>query len=183
MRNVVLYIAMSLDGYIADKNGGVGWLSGENPDGDDMQSYAGFIETVDTVILGYKTYRQIVTELSPGSWIYSGKTSYVLTHRKEASTDEIRFTDMSPAQLIANLKAQPESDKDIWVCGGADIVTQMMDGNLIDRFHITVIPTILGEGIRLFQRREKGLINRLRLVSTAAYNGLVDLVYEPLLKN
>lgn len=177
MRNVVLYIAMSLDGYIADENGGVEWLAGENPDGDDMQSYTRFIETVDTVLLGYRTYRQIVTELSPGNWIYGGKTCYVFTHRAEADTKDICFINRDLGPFIAELKAQ--TGRDIWVCGGANLVTQLLKLDLIDRFHITVIPTILGRGIRLFENRENGRENRLRLIGTKSYNGLVDLIYEP----
>ena len=81
MRKVVIYIAMSLDGYIADKNGSVSWLGGDGSDKDNFGSYPEFIETVDTVILGYTTYNQIVTELSPDVWPYDGKATYVPTHR------------------------------------------------------------------------------------------------------
>ena len=71
MRKVILYIAMSLDGYIADQNGNVDWLneydSDENVEGTD--SYSLFLDKVDTVIIGYNTYHQIVTELSPEQWV------------------------------------------------------------------------------------------------------------------
>lgn len=73
MRKVILYIAMSIDGYIADEKGGVDWLAGDGSDKDNQGSFPRFIETVDIVILGYKTYYQIVTELSPDSWAYLGK--------------------------------------------------------------------------------------------------------------
>ena len=70
MRDTTLFIAMSLDGYIADKDGKVDWLSGHTPDADDMTSYSEFIKDIDTVVMGYNTYHQIVTELSPGDWPY-----------------------------------------------------------------------------------------------------------------
>ena len=82
MRNVILYIAMSLDGYLADANGGVAWLDGDGSDSLHPGSYEAFSETVDTVLMGYRTYRQIVTELSPETWPYCGKTTYVWTHRE-----------------------------------------------------------------------------------------------------
>ena len=63
---VVLFIAMSLDGYIADQYGNVDWLAGEEPDRNDMESYDTFIQDIDTVVMGWNTYHQIVTELSPG---------------------------------------------------------------------------------------------------------------------
>ena len=70
MRKIILFIAMSLDGYIADVNGGVGWLGGEKSGENDMASYAEFIRDIDTVIMGANTYEQLVTELSPDEWMY-----------------------------------------------------------------------------------------------------------------
>jgi len=174
MRNIILYIAMSLDGYIADTSGGVGWLGGDNSDPENMGSYSTFIENIDTVILGYKTYHQIVTELSPDKWVYIGLKSYVLTHNKLNSTEEIIFTDKNLADLIAKLKS--ENGKDVWICGGATIVNQLISLDLIDRYHISVMPTILGKGLCLFDAHAKEI--KLKLISTQSYNGVVDLVYE-----
>ena len=69
---------MSLDGYIADINGGVTWLEGDGSGTVSMDSFFSFYETIDTVVLGWKTYHQIMTELSPEEWPYKGKQSYVL---------------------------------------------------------------------------------------------------------
>ena len=87
MRDVVLFIAMSLDGYIADKNGGVGWLSGQGDADEPMDSYGTFIKDVDTVVMGWNTYHQVVTELSPGQWVYEGLKTYVITHRNQIFCD------------------------------------------------------------------------------------------------
>lgn len=65
MRKVILYIAMSLDGYIADENGGVSWLSGQDPAGESEGTYPEFVRGIDTVVMGWETYHQVVTELSP----------------------------------------------------------------------------------------------------------------------
>ena len=174
MRSVILYIAMSLDGYIADAKGGVDWLSGDGSMVDAEGSYSKFIEGVDSIVLGYSTYHQIKTELSPDKWVYEGKMSYVMTHREEQSSDEIIFSDESLDSLIRRLKVGVGGD--IWICGGASIVNQLIDLNLIDRFHITMIPTVLGGGIPLFQGRDRSV--DLKLISTQTYNGMVDLVYE-----
>lgn len=64
---------MSLDGYIADINGGVTWLEGDGSGTASMDSFFSFYETIDTVVLGWKTYHQIMTELSPEEWPYKGK--------------------------------------------------------------------------------------------------------------
>ena len=173
MRDVTLFIAMSLDGYIAGKNSNVYWLGGQVPEDDDTVTYQEFIKGIDTVIMGATTYRQLVSELSPDDWVYHGLTTYVVTHRPEKSTDEIIFTNESPENLIPRLKAGNGSG--IWICGGASIAQQLTRADLIDRYHISVIPTLLGSGIRLFDTMERE--RRLRLVCTKSYNGITDLVY------
>ena len=80
MRKVILYIAVSLDGFIADRQGGVDWLERAS-NGEEDSGYDEFIQKVDTVLMGYKTYHQVTTQLSPDQWPYQGLTTYVLTHR------------------------------------------------------------------------------------------------------
>ena len=175
MRKSVLFIAMSLDGYIADKHGGVSWLSGQNPALESQDAYAQFVQGVDTVVMGWTTYHQVATELSPCKWVYSALTSYVITHREIASTKQIRFVDESPGDLVRRLKKEP--GKDIWICGGADTAAQLIRKNAIDRYVVSVIPVILGEGIPLFSpplpQRE------LELVRSGTENGVLSLTYLP----
>ena len=152
MRKISLFIAMSLDGYIADSTGSLDWLQGQG-EGEDIDTYSEFIRDVDTILMGWNTYHQIVTELSPDKWIYHDFITYVLTHNEETSSEKIRFVNKNPADLIKSLKK--EKGKDIWICGGADIVHQFMQNNLIDKYYISVIPTILGDGIRLFDVTDK----------------------------
>ncbi len=174
MKKVVVYIAMSLDGYIADKDGSVAWLAGDGSDPENMGSYPQFIETIDRVILGYKTYEQIATELSPNVWPYAGMTSYVITHRQMEDTEEVRFISEPIEELIERVKK--EDGKNIWICGGGSIINQLHKLNLIDEYAITIIPTILGGGTKLFEQHD--VPTKLRLKSTQHYNGMVDLVYE-----
>lgn len=173
MREISLFIAMSLDGYIADSRGGVDWLTGQKEDGEMIDTYSLFIRDVDTVLMGWNTYHQIVTELSPEQWIYEGLKTYVFTHSEHLSSDEICFTDRKPEELLEELRQQ--EGKKIWICGGANLVGQLTEKGLIDEYYISVIPTLLGSGIRLFEG--KGGEQKLELVSTQNYNGIVDLVY------
>lgn len=173
MRKVSLFIAMSLDGFIADSNGGVDWLSGQGDDAETVDVYAEFAKTIDTVLMGRNTYHQIVTELSPGQWVYDDFTTYVITHRGQPSSEKIRFVDTDPVDLVKRLKA--ERGKDIWICGGANLVQQMVSADLIDLYYITVIPTLLGSGVRLFGGAEGEI--KLRLLKTQSYNGMTDLIY------
>lgn len=174
MKKVTLFIAISVDGYIADQYGNVDWLAGQEPDKDDMESYDVFIKDIDTVIMGWNTYNQIVTELSPDNWMYSGMDSYVLTHRELPNEEEITFTGEDICGLVKKLKKT--SGKDIWICGGAQTAAPLLAENLIDRYHLSVIPVILGKGIRLFENETGGI--PLKLIQTKNYNGITDLVYE-----
>lgn len=173
MRQVSLFIAMSLDGYIADSRGSVDWLKGHGDDNENIDSYSEFIKNIDTILMGWNTYYQIVTELSQNEWIYSDYTTYVITHNDNTSSEKIRFTNINPASLIKTLKE--ETGKGIWVCGGANLAQQLINEDFIDCYYITVIPTLLGSGIRLFENAKQEI--PLRLLKTRSYNGMTDLIY------
>lgn len=173
MRKISLFIAMSLDGYIADSRGGVDWLKGQGCDNENIDAYSEFVKNIDTIIMGWNTYYQVVIELSPQEWVYNDFTTYVITHKEHASSEKIRFVNIDPVDLAQRLKA--ETGKDIWVCGGANIVQQFVNENLIDCYYITVIPTLLGAGIRLFENGRHEI--KLKLLRTQSYNGMTDLIY------
>jgi len=175
MRQVTVLIAASLDGYIARRDGSIDWLHGQDVSGDDMVSYDEFIQNIDTVVMGWNTYHQIRTELMQEEWPYRGLTTYVMTHRKLLSAEEdIRFVDRDVCELVAELKRCP--GKGIWICGGAGIIRPLLQGRMVDRLHISVIPIILGGGISLFGGVEQEL--PLRFVRSQSYHGITDLVYE-----
>lgn len=174
MRNVTLFIAMSLDGYIADKDRSVHWLAGQSADMDDMVTYKEFIKDIDSVVMGWNTYYQVKYELSPTEWYYKDLMSYVMTHRQLKGTENIKFINKDICFFIKELKRK--GGKGIWICGGASIIQPLIQAQLIDTFHISVIPTILGEGIRLFESYDKEL--KLKLIKSESYNGIIDLIYE-----
>lgn len=172
VRKISLFIAMSLDGYIADSKGGVDWLNGQGNDDENIDAYSEFAKTIDTVLMGWNTYHQIVSELSPEKWIYGNFTTYVITHNAHNSSENIRFVNENPVELVRRLKK--EAGKDVWICGGANIVGQLVNEDLIDNYHITVIPTLLGSAIRLFENAKHEI--KLRLLKTRSYNGMTDLI-------
>ncbi len=173
MRKLIMYIAQSLDGYVADAQGGVGFLQGQDPLNEDPGTYDEFISGIDTVFLGYNTYHQIKNELSKEVWPYEGKQSYVFTHRHCENKEGIIFTPKTPKLLLEELR-QTEG-KDIWLCGGAALVNQLR--GQIDEYRISVIPCILGGGIPLFTPQDE--VQNLQLVGTAQTNGIVELQYVP----
>lgn len=97
----------------------------------------------------------------------------MITHNEHTSSEKIRFTKINPVDLIKSLKEQ--NGKDIWICGGANLVQQLVNEDVIDYYYITVIPTLLGSGIRLFENAKHEI--KLRLLKTQSYNGMTDLIY------
>lgn len=174
VRKVILYIAVSLDGYIADSGGNVDWLNGQDSAAENADTYSAFIKDIDTVVMGWKTYHQVATELSPDEWVYSSLTSYVITHRSLPSTENIKFVQDDPCRIVQKLRQEP--GRGIWICGGASIVQPLVKAELIDEYYISIIPTILGSGIRLWGETEREM--KLKLTSTQSYNGITELVYN-----
>ena len=173
-RNIVLYIAVSLDGYIAKSNGDVAWLGGNGDEPDADYGYDAFYETIDTVVMGRTTYEQLVNELSPDVWMYEGKKCYVATTKKRPANDHAEFLSGDVASFVNNLKQQP--GKDIWLVGGGKLIDQFIKQDLIDRYIITVIPTILGSGIPLYFSENPEI--KLRLIGTKTTDGMVELTYR-----
>ena len=172
MGKIVLYISTSLDGYIADTSGGVDWLGGEEAGYQGDYGFGGFFETVGAVLMGGRTYRQVRRELSPDTWPYRGKQVYVLTRQAEADAPEgVRVVAGDVPDLLRRLKAQ--TDGIVWVCGGADVVEQALPE--IEEFRLTVMPTLLGDGIPLF--RPGGTRISLALNALRRENGVVDCAY------
>lgn len=175
MKSVVLYIAMSLDGYIADCKKSVNWIKGQDDSAEIQDTYSAFFDSISTVIMGKRTYDQITTELSPDKWPYSGAITYVFTHDASmADRMDIKFTSADPCKLVNKLRTG--TGKNIWICGGADVINQLLKKDLIDMFHISIIPVILGGGTKLFEEAVD-MIN-LELVNTLNYNGIIEVVYK-----
>lgn len=171
-RKVILYIAASLDGYIAKPNNDLSFLSMVQQDGEDY-GYAGFIKTIDTVILGRKTYDWVMTQVA--EFPHADKESYIITQTPKPPIGNINFYSGSLKSLITTLKKK--EGKNIFIDGGAQVVNELLKDALIDEFYISIIPVLLGGGVRLFGdgRPEQ----RLQLVSATSFKkGLVQLYYK-----
>ena len=172
---LILYLAVSLDGYLARKDGSVDFLSGHQPDWPGDYGYQDFISGIRAVVMGGNTYREITQVLSPGAWPYEGLDCYVFTHRSLPPKEGITFADADPCALVRELKARP--GRDIWLCGGAVLAQALAAAGLIDRYEITVIPTLLGGGVPLFGTLVQE--QKLRLLGTNTFNGMAELIYVP----
>jgi len=171
-RKVILYIAMSFDGYIAKRDGDLSFLSIVEKEGENY-GYTDFVKTVDTVIVGRKTYDKI---LSMGyAFPHSDKDTYIITRTSRPSVGSVKFYTGSLNDLVARLKST--DGKHIFVDGGAEIVNELLKDNLIDEFYISVIPVLLGDGISLFKSGRP--VIGLKLISSKSFEkGLVQLHYK-----
>ena len=172
-----VFIATSLDGFIARENGELDWLDAANatvPEGEDC-GYVDFMDTIDVLVMGRKTYEKV---LSFGMWPYEDTPVIVLSSNKiEIPNDlvqSVSCSSESPKDLCERLSN--EEAKRIYVDGGATIQRFLAEG-LINNITITVIPVILGSGIPLFANARKDIA--LKHVTTKTYDfGFVQLTYE-----
>lgn len=144
-RDVVLYIATSLDGYIARPDEALDWLVQTEGDGDN--GYHTFYETVDTILLGRKTYDWILGNVP--EFPYRGKRCYVFSRRQSGRTDSVEFIHDDIVDFTRALKHQP--GKKIWVVGGGEVLNLFLRDKLIDELVIQIAPIIIGRGIPLFK--------------------------------
>ena len=173
MSKIILYIAASLDGFIARTDGDFSWLEPFEQGGEDY-GYHAFYDSIGAIIMGGNTYRQ-VAEFA--KWPYPGVTSYVVTHRPVTAKAGIKVVAFSGdvRQLVEQVKA--ETPKDIWLEGGGVINGLFARYRLIDEMDISVIPLMLGEGIPLFQGGRPEAT--LELLASQAYpNGVLRLRYR-----
>lgn len=165
-RKLILYIATSLDGMIADSEGNIDWLTDTLTITEADDSYDTFYKSVDTAIMGSTTFKQVTEVLSPEHYPYESVRSYIFTSQPAIDSDSIKFVNGDIVAFIETLKKQ--DGKDIWLVGGASLVTPLVNANLIDTYMITLIPTILGKGIPLFnniKRRQNVEIQESRLIN------------------
>jgi dihydrofolate reductase len=177
VKKIKLYIASSLDSYIASENGNVDWLFS-----DADYGYTKFYDSIDTIFVGRKTYEQSLTfEEYP----YKGKKVYVFTHnaevekekKKKKNTSDVEYIDDDIPGFVRRLIQQSVGDKDIWLVGGGEMVSIFLNAELIEEIIISVHPIILGSGIPLFKNIKKRI--NLRLLDSIPFeSGLMQLCYR-----
>lgn len=171
-RKVIVFIAMSLDGFIAGENENLDFLGMVEKEGEDY-GYASFIRDVDAVIMGRKTYEKVQSMGIENP--HPEKEFYILTRKKRASEGNRVFYNDNPEKLVQELKKR--SGRNIFIDGGAEIVNRLVRTDSIDEYIVSVVPVLLGQGVRLFsdENPEQGL----HLVECRSYEkGLVQLHYK-----
>jgi dihydrofolate reductase len=172
--SLYVYIGQSLDGYIADENGGIEWLNDiPNPEDSDF-GFSEFISNIDAIVMGRNTFE---TVQSFGVWPYS-KPVFVISsslhNLPEQYSDKAKILNLQPKQIIETL--EKDGLKNLYIDGGA-LIQSFLSEDLIDELIITTIPVLLGGGIPLFGKLRKLLKFRF-LKSEVLNNYLVKSYYK-----
>lgn len=174
MRKLSVYIASSLDGYIAKPNDDLSFLQLVEKEGEDY-GYAEFVEHIDTLIIGRKTHDYVVRHLGDSYYDNGDRDVYVITRSPKASSGRTVFYSGSLVDLVARLKS--ESGKNIYCDGGAEVINALLKEDLIDELIISIIPVLVGDGTRLFQDGRPEQL--LQFVEAKTFDsGLVQLHYR-----
>jgi dihydrofolate reductase len=178
------YAATSLDGFIAEADDSLEWLTGydgayDGPGAEPMKgSYDRFYDRVGAMVSGSTTYEWVLRHVE--AWPYAGKPFWVMTTRELAvpagENVDVRFAQGSVRELHPEV-VDAAGERNVWVVGGGDVASQYADAGLLDEVIATVVPVVLGKGKPLFERRLQG--GPMRLAGTRAFDtGMVELRYS-----
>ena len=170
-RKLILYIATSLDGYIATEEDSLEWLFKTEGEGDN--GYSEFYRTVDTILIGRRTYDWIIDK-EKGNFPYKNKRCYVFSKSIHEKNEHVEFIYSDIVEFTNKIK---ESDgENIWIVGGGNLLHFFIKERLVDEFIITVAPTLIGRGIPLFKEIDFEI--ELKLKGMRQFNQFAELHYE-----
>ncbi|MFD0677222.1 MULTISPECIES: dihydrofolate reductase family protein [unclassified Paenibacillus] len=178
-RRIILDLAVTLDGFIEGKNGEVDWCIMDSEIG-----FINFLNQIDTILYGRKSYDmwgQFTpeiedTETEKEMWgLVHSKEKYVFSRTQKGTDTKALFINDNILEEVNKLKNK--AGKDIWLYGGASLITTFINLGLVDEFRLSVHPVILGEGKPLFIDIKQRL--NLKLVNTRTFSsGVVQLIYH-----
>ena len=182
MRKVILGLGISLDGYIARKNGAVDWLSM-----DWDYDWTAFFKTIDVVLMGRRTWDAALAmnpkknARSRAKNPYGGMETYVFSRNlKESGVEGVAVVSGNLEKFIAGLKAKDV--KNIWLSGGGELAKSFLDKDLVDEIHLGVTPLLLGAGLPLFPELAREVPLRFVSVNVCRHkkedNAMLELVYQ-----
>ena len=184
MSLVRYYAAQTLDGYIAEADDSIDWLTGydgnfEGADSDEGRAgYDAFYEGIGALVMGSVTYEWVLAHGS--AWPYAGKPTWVLSSRElkrpQGDDVDLRIADAEPPDVIDEMRSAA-GERDIWVVGGGNVASQFADHGLLDRVEVTIVPVVLGNGKPLLEHRLTG--GPMQLLGARTFSsGMVGLTYE-----
>jgi len=168
MRKIILNVAVSLDGFIEDANGAFDWCFM-----DQDYGMKDFMNSIDTIFFGRKSYELVQKEFAD---YYKGNRQYIFSTTLNTLKDkEAMLVSANVADVVNKIKN--DEGKNIWLFGGASLVSFFMQNNLVDELMLSVHPILLGSGKPLFKNISER--KKLNLANSITYNtGLVQLYYD-----
>ena len=153
MKKIKLYIAVSLDGFIARPDGDLDWLLKYPMPTRTEYGYKDMMDSIDTIIMGNGTYQELIS--MNFDWAYKEKSTFVLTRYRNNLPPKENVTYLIDNVIEAIHQLKQKEGKDIWLIGGGQVITLLLNYDLVDEMQICYIPLILGEGIPLFPNKPK----------------------------
>jgi len=179
MKKILLNLAVTLDGYIEGPNGEIDWCIM-----DDDMDFIEFLSGIDTIFFGRISY-DAWNKYQPGPdsptaekkiWNELSSKRKVVFSSQSRHDENAEYISSNLAEKVAEIKLQ--DGKDIWLFGGAKLVSSFIRLGLIDEYQLSVHPVVLGSGKSLFENLEQRL--SLKLLKTRQFkSGVVQLIYEP----
>jgi dihydrofolate reductase len=178
-RRIILDLAVTLDGFIEGLNGEVDWCIM-----DSEMGFIHFLNQIDTILYGRKSYdlwgkfapQSEASDAEKEMWeIVHSKEKYVFSKTKKGMDNQAIFINENILEEVNKIKNKP--GKDIWLYGGASLITTLINLGLVDEFRLSIHPVILGEGKPLFIDIKQRV--NLKIVSTKTFSsGVVQLIYH-----
>ena len=176
---VTIHMAASLDGFIARRDGQVGWMEtsdtfehGNAMSGADV---AAFLATIDCYVMGARTYeRALAFEAQGAGWAYGDTPVVVLTHRTLPGRSHVEFCAGDVTELLET-RLKPRY-RNIWCVGGSQVAAECLRLGLADEIRFTVLPVVIGDGLSFVEGLGRDVA--LHLLEVTPYrDGSVELRY------
>lgn len=166
---IMLTLAMSIDGYIADENGAYGWITGQGDDHldtDKEDRFAAFMQGIDTVVMGNRCYQEGFAR------DFTKQDIFVAAHEVQENHDNITFIS---GDIVKRICEERDKGKNIYLFGGGILIDPFLKADVIDEYHIGIVPVLLGKGRSLFLGNNSMI--PLHLESYSLKDGIFDIRY------
>ncbi len=167
------FVAMSIDGYIADRAEQLDWLYQFGELEDESGRYERFFAEVGAIAMGARSYEFILSHNAP--WAYPDRPTWVFTHRQLPGHEgaDLRLTDADVTEVHPQL-VEAAQGKNVWILGGAHLATQFVQADLVDELRVSIAPVLVGSGTRLLHTKD---YRAWRLAETDQYGDFLALRY------
>ncbi len=180
MSRTIFFGGVTLDGFIADDDDGIEWLTGFKPNydgggGSVLDDLKAKLERVGALVMGSATYEFI---LDASAWPYGDRPTWVMTSRELPAAEgaDIRFHNGPVADIHPEMLAAA-GERDLWLVGGGGLASDLLDAGLLDEISVTIVPVALGSGKPLFERPVR---DPMRVLHTQVFSsGMIELVFAP----